>query len=310
MPYVLAADLIDLRDFDPGKDRVFRRWLRKVRTERLAPRARPTLIDTHEFAANNWGTHAGASRIAADAYLGDRKDLARAAAVFKGYTGDRSAYAGFNFGDDQSWQADPAHPVPIVHRAGAGAACVLDGALPDDMRRGCARRRDPCPTRYPWEAMQGIVAQAEAPHPAGLRRVGLGRPGGAARGRASSTASTASHRTRTGARPAATSGSRGCSTPATARTSRPSCPPSPARRSASPTGRIPSRARRSRAPRRSPSRGPCSRPHRRPQPVPRAEDKTDEGAPVGAIVGGVAAGLAVLGAIALLLARRRSRQAH
>jgi Alginate lyase len=160
MPYVLAADLIDLRGFDADKDRVFRRWLRRVRTERLEPRARPTLVATHEFAANNWGTHAGASRIAADVYLGDEKDLRRAAAVFKDYTGDRDAYAGFNFGEDQSWQADPKRPVPIVAEGAREDGQRLDGALPDDMRRGCERRPDPCPTRYPWEAMQGIVAQA------------------------------------------------------------------------------------------------------------------------------------------------------
>ena len=46
MSYVLAADLIDLRGLDADKDRVFRRWLRKVRTERLEPRARPTLVAT------------------------------------------------------------------------------------------------------------------------------------------------------------------------------------------------------------------------------------------------------------------------
>ena len=47
----------------------------------------------------------------------------------------------------------------------------------------------------------------------------------------------------------------------------------------------------------------------RPQPVPRAQDKADDGPPVGAIAG-VAAALAALAAGALVLARRRSRQAH
>jgi hypothetical protein len=36
-----------------------------------------------------------------------------------------------------------------------------DGALPDDMRRGCSAQFPPCPTGYPWEALQGAVMQAE-----------------------------------------------------------------------------------------------------------------------------------------------------
>jgi len=159
--YVVAADLIDLRRLDPQTDASFREWLRAVRLERLRPGSRPTLIATQEVAPNNWGTHAGASRIAADIYLGDVADLARAAAVFKGYLGDRAVYHAFRYGADLSWQAQPSQPVG-VNAAGA----VLDGqdvggALPDDMRRGCARRFPPCPTGYPWEAMQGAVEQAE-----------------------------------------------------------------------------------------------------------------------------------------------------
>jgi hypothetical protein len=159
--YVIAADLIDLKHFDPGKARVFARWLDQVRREPLEPKDNPTLIDTHELRANNWGTMAGASRIAADAYLGDRADLARAAAVFKGWLGDRQAYSGFVWGVDQSWQADPASPVGVDPAGTTKEGESIDGALPDDMRRGCAAQFPPCPTGYPWEALQGAVMQAE-----------------------------------------------------------------------------------------------------------------------------------------------------
>jgi alginate lyase len=158
--YVVAADLIDLHDYDPGKDRRFRDWLATVRTERLEPSDNPTLIATHELRPNNWGTHAGASRIAADVYLGDRRDLARAAAVFKGWLGDRSVYHGFRYGDS-SWQADPKAPVGVDPPGAVKDGHSIDGALPDDMRRGCSLRFPPCPTLYPWEAMQGAVVQAE-----------------------------------------------------------------------------------------------------------------------------------------------------
>jgi hypothetical protein len=159
--YIVAADLIDLRRLDPAADARFRAWLRDVRFERLRPKSRPTLVATHEVAPNNWGTHAGASRIAADIYLGDRADLARAAAVFKGYLGDRGAYHAFRFGSDLSWQADPSRPVGVVHAGANKDGRSLSGALPDDMRRGCPMRTPPCPTGYPWEAMQGAVIQAE-----------------------------------------------------------------------------------------------------------------------------------------------------
>jgi Alginate lyase len=159
--YVIAADLIDLPRFDSSRDGVFRRWLAQVRFEKLRPKSRPTLAATHEVAPNNWGTMAGASRIAADVYLGDRSDLARAAAVFKGYLGDRAAYHGFVFGKDRSWQLDPSAPVGILPAGATKDGQPVGGALPDDMRRGCELRFPPCPTDYPWEALQGAVAQAE-----------------------------------------------------------------------------------------------------------------------------------------------------
>ncbi|MDP9346394.1 MAG: alginate lyase family protein, partial [Actinomycetota bacterium] len=155
--YVVAADLIDLKAYDPAAEQRFRPWLSKVRTENLGGM---TLISTHESRSNNWGAMAGVSRIAADLYLGDVGDLNRAATVFRGYTGDRDAYAGFEFGD-MSWQADPSAPVPIDAPGASKAGLSIDGALPDDMRRGCAFRVPPCQTWYPWEAMQGIIMQAD-----------------------------------------------------------------------------------------------------------------------------------------------------
>jgi hypothetical protein len=161
LAYVVAADLVDLQRLDPAGDATFRAWLRDVRFERLKPSSRPTLAATHEAAPNNWGTHAGASRIAADVYLGDTADLARAAAVFKGYLGDRGAYHGFRYGSDLSWAADPARPVGVVPAGASREGRPIGGALPDDMRRGCSLRFPPCPTGYPWEAMQGAAVQAE-----------------------------------------------------------------------------------------------------------------------------------------------------
>ncbi len=155
--YVAAADLIGLGSVDPALDARFRSWLTAVRTTMLDGL---TLVETHEQRPNNWGTMAGASRIAADVYLGDSADLARAAKVFAGYLGDRASYAGFKYGD-ASWQADPRAPVGILPPGAQAAGLSIDGAMPDDMRRGCAITVPPCHTEYAWEGLQGALVQAE-----------------------------------------------------------------------------------------------------------------------------------------------------
>jgi hypothetical protein len=156
-PLVAAADVMNLQAFDPALDARFRSWLSTVRNQTLSGE---TLISTHEQRPNNWGTMAGAARIAADAYIGDAVDLLHAANVFRGWLGDRRAYTGFNYGN-LSWQANPSAPVGVNPAGATKSGVSIDGALPDDMRRGCSFRAiDPCHTPYAWEAMQGAVVQA------------------------------------------------------------------------------------------------------------------------------------------------------
>jgi hypothetical protein len=155
--YVIAADVIGLRWVAPALDTRFRTWLAAVRT---APLDGDTLVSTHEQRPNNWGTMAGAARMAADLYLGDTADFLRAVYVFKGWLGDRTAHRGFQFGD-VSFQADPAAPLGINPPGAMKDGVSVDGALPDDMRRGCSFQPAPCHTVYPWEALQGALVQAE-----------------------------------------------------------------------------------------------------------------------------------------------------
>lgn len=145
--YVLAADLVSYRD------PVFVAWVRAVRTETLSGM---TLISTQESRPNNWGTHAGASRIAADLYLGDAADLARAVTVFRGWLGDRTLYAGFSYGD-LSWQADPSRPVGVNPVGSVKLGHSIDGVLPDDQRRGGGFTWPPPCENYVWEALQGAT---------------------------------------------------------------------------------------------------------------------------------------------------------
>jgi hypothetical protein len=151
--YVLAADLVDLPDPD---EVTYRSWLSAVRRETLDGN---TLISTHEKRPNNWGTHAGASRIAAALYLGDATDLARAATVFKGWLGARSAYGGFDFGD-LSWQANRTLPVGVNPLGALIQGHSVDGVLPDDQRRSGGFSWPPPKANYVYGALQGVVVQA------------------------------------------------------------------------------------------------------------------------------------------------------
>ena len=155
--YVIAADLIELRDYDPKMDAKFRSWIDGLRYKEWADHS---LIYNDEVRANNHGRMAGASRAAVAAYLNDQAELERTAQVFKGFLGDRNIYAEFDFPKDLSWQVDPSQPVGINPIAATKDDYPIDGALTEEMRRGCPFQVPPCPTGYPWEALQGIVVEA------------------------------------------------------------------------------------------------------------------------------------------------------
>jgi hypothetical protein len=162
--YVIAADLIDLKNLMPALDTEFRATLRDLRT--VPTDGGPTnLVDCNERRPNNWGAHCGATRAAIAVYLGDTADLERTARVFKGYLGDRSSYAGFAYGGpagslDLSWQADESAPVGINPQGATKAGLSIDGVLPDDQRRAGSFTTSPPHENYVWEGLQGLLAQA------------------------------------------------------------------------------------------------------------------------------------------------------
>lgn len=161
--FVAAADLIGLRTYDPTLHDEFSARLRELLTKPLDGR---TLVSTHEDRANNWGTHAGATRAAIAVYLGDTAELERTAYVFRGWLGDLTAYRGFKFGD-LGWQSDPANPVGINPVGATKGGHSIDGALPEEMRRGGAFKWPPAETGYAWGGLNGAVAQAEMLYRAG-----------------------------------------------------------------------------------------------------------------------------------------------
>lgn len=160
--YIIAADLIDLRTYDPSLNQQFEARLRELLIKPIGGwGAEPkSLRETHEERPNNWGTHAGASRAAIALYLGDNAELERTAQVFHGYLGDRTSYTGFEYGADLSWQFDAAQPIGINPIGAQKEGYNIDGALPEEMRRGAKFRWPPKRTNYAWGAMQGVLVQA------------------------------------------------------------------------------------------------------------------------------------------------------
>jgi hypothetical protein len=168
--YVAAADTIDLKNFDPVVDAQFRDWLPKARNAWVfegGSSARGSVVTAQEMRPNNFGGHAGASRIAVDLYLGDTADLQRAITVYKGMLGDRSAYheytgsgnscsangcQGFEYGE-LWYQCNESQPVPI------------GGLLTEEQRRcGNGFEWPLCLTDYIWEGLQGLIVTAELLH--------------------------------------------------------------------------------------------------------------------------------------------------
>ena len=166
MAYVVAADVVNLKQVDPAKHATFVAFLRQIVNKQTTECG--SLRDCHTKRPNNWGTMTGASRIAADIYMGDTADLAIAAKIFKGFVGDRTSYASFEFGSgSEDWMCDSANPRPLNPTNCVKSGHNLSGALPDDMRRGGGFTWPPTPTNYAWGAYSAALAQAELLYRAG-----------------------------------------------------------------------------------------------------------------------------------------------
>ena len=167
--YVIAADIIDLPVTRPDFDEfVFKPWLRSLANKEFFDR---TLRSCHEDRPNNWGTHCGASRIAAAAYLNDRAEIAAAAHIFQGWLGDRDSHAGFTFDATAfTWMSDSACPAsnqdcrprPLNPLGATLNGHNVDGVVVDDQRRSERHRFrwPPKYTIYVYGALGGAVVQA------------------------------------------------------------------------------------------------------------------------------------------------------
>jgi hypothetical protein len=155
--YVIAADLIDLASLDPDRDAQFRAWIDQARTRDFPDR---TMVENDELRTNNHGRMAGAARAAIAVYLDDRIDLGRAAQVFRGFLGAHESYRGFEYRYGLTWQSDPAQPAGILPVGATKEGHDLDGAMPEEMRRGCEFQWPPCVTGYAWEGLGAALVEA------------------------------------------------------------------------------------------------------------------------------------------------------
>ena len=151
--YVISADLVGL---DAAEDARFRRWLQGINDRDFQGR---TLRSTHEDRPNNWGTHAGASRIAVAAYLEDDEEIALAAHVFRGWLGELDGWRGFRFGETW-WQPEGSLSYGINPAGAMIQGRSVDGVLPDDQRRSGHFRWPPPRENYVYEGLQGAITQA------------------------------------------------------------------------------------------------------------------------------------------------------
>ena len=171
--WVLAADLVDYRE--PG----FVSWVDGIRTAEIGGHGRwYALTQTHENTANNWGTFAGASRLAASLYVGDAEDVARVAELLAALLGeDTDAWPGLPSGRstggfqrtssfDVSWSCTGEDWTPVNSGCGA-ASSDLDGGLVEELSRSSTSWPDDPERRgfsYSWEALQGIALQGVLLH--------------------------------------------------------------------------------------------------------------------------------------------------
>jgi hypothetical protein len=165
--WVLAADFTQL----DGDDEVaFRAFLERVLTERTGRHSRwHHVAAAHDDSSNNWGAWAGAARIAARLYLD--QDVGDATDTFRGFLGDRGAWAKF-LGQTRpvapiaaEWACDPSTArFRPVNGPCSREGIDLDGAIPNDISRGSQGLQWPPRLNgimYTHETIAGYMLQAE-----------------------------------------------------------------------------------------------------------------------------------------------------
>ncbi len=172
--YVVAADLLVLSDVDKDS---FKSWLETAVYEtvyRGGMDPELTIEEAHRYRPQNFGGHAGATRLATAVYRGDVADVQKCWRVFRQFCGHTNLLPPdeFDFGSDISWHPEgstsstwvpinPAGSYIIDYSMGfPGVNRDVDGCQPDEQRRAGSFAWPPTWTKYHFEGLQGLWAQA------------------------------------------------------------------------------------------------------------------------------------------------------
>jgi hypothetical protein len=157
--YIISADIIDLASFDPALNGKFRTWLaNEIRVNYSGGGGGGSVISTHDKKPNNFGTHAGATRIAAALYLGDANELKAARDVWYGWaTGDPAYTPQTRKWTGTSWQCNSSKPSGINATGCSRNGVSLDGVIPEDQERCGEFSQTPCATNYIQGAADGMT---------------------------------------------------------------------------------------------------------------------------------------------------------
>lgn len=156
--YLIAAQFIN---YSADEKTQFDNWVKQALNKDLSGR---TLRSTHLERPNNWGTHAGAARMAIAIYLQDEAEFNDAVRVFRAWLGARDLHTGFKFRKTEYWQANPKKPVGINPKGATKQGHSIDGVLPEEQRRAGNFSWPPPQENYVYEGLQGALLQAMIVH--------------------------------------------------------------------------------------------------------------------------------------------------
>lgn len=174
LSYVVAADVLNFRSggYDPnGKGSQFEAWVAAILQRQNCPNNGSgtwpngdwfNLAQVHNQTVSNGNSIAGASRVAASAYLKDREDIDKAWLTFRQYSGDTSlnVLTGTYNSFSKTWVTVEKPVIGINPKGAQINGFSVDGVLPNDQGRGGSFSIPPRYTQYPWEGLQGAYAQA------------------------------------------------------------------------------------------------------------------------------------------------------
>lgn len=173
MSWIVAAQLIDLPNYNPTLEGKFQTFLANMPEEPYSGDGGVNLRDLADSRPNNIGAFARCAMIAIALYTNNSTLLDQFATICREFIEGESTVS-FGWGSDQSWQENPGNSATwlgIVRQGATKDGHNIDGIIPDDYRRNASYNSadfpGPATTSYPMETMQALIGTHEM-----LRRSG------------------------------------------------------------------------------------------------------------------------------------------